>query len=218
MKPPSAYGTFLKAAYGSKPAGYYSAFLRIPVQPGASILDWGCGLGGMLNELSRVPQVRLHGLDMLPDCVEATREHVPTADVRLLPAPGHVAPWDDDAFDRIFLLDVIEHAFDPLALLSEIHRILKPDGIVTLCTPDRLAFYKKPGAGVFGNIRFNIARLRKKEWVDPTHRIEHTTGTLRSLLRQSPFGDSAFRPVFWHGIPWIRPPKRHFSFVVDLRK
>lgn len=217
----SEYGKFLQQAYGAKPKGYYEAFLRIPIQPGQSVLDWGCGLGGFLSTLAALPvadKIRLHGVDLLADSVNSTRERVPGADIRLLELPGLAAPWDEGTFDRIFLLDVIEHATDPGALLRELHRLLKPGGIVTISTPDRLAFYKRPGAGRFSSIGLNLRRLAKLEWVDPTHRTEYTLGGLRAVLAASPFGVDDFRPSPWHRVPWVRPVRKHFSFLVDLKK
>lgn len=217
----SEYGKFLQQAYGSKPSGYYEAFLRIPVVAGQDILDWGCGLGGFLSTLAALPiarELRLYGLDLLPDSVDSTKERVPQADVRLLEPPGLKGPWPDSSFDRIFLLDVLEHVPDPESLLSELHRLLKPGGILTISTPDRWAFYKRPGAGRVGSLIFNLRRLLGKEWVDPTHRIEYTRGELKGLLARSPFGAGDFQPSIWHRSLWLRPIKKHFSFLVDLRK
>lgn len=217
----SEYGKFLSAAYGNKPAGYYEGFLAIPLKTGQAILDWGCGLGGFLSTLEMLPEaptLRLHGLDLLPDSVESTRERVPRADVRLLEPPGLSAPWADGTFDRIFLLDVVEHAVDPDALLVELHRLLRPEGILTISTPDRLAFYKRPGAGRWSSIGLNLNRLAGREWVDPTHRTEYTRGGLRRLLARSPFGVRDYNPSPWHLVPWIRPVRRHFSFLLNLRK
>lgn len=215
------YGRFLQQAYGNKPVGYYEAFLKTPVKPGEAVLDWGCGLGGFLATLAAIQGVQskdLHGLDLLSDSVAATKERVPGADVRLLTLPGLNAPWGAHSFDRIFLLDVIEHVSNPDELLAEVHRLLKPGGVLTISTPDRLAFYKRPGSGRIGSILFNLRRLAGKEWVDPTHRIEYTRAGLRRLLDRSPFGARDFNPSFWHRLLWLRPIRKHFSFVFDLRK
>lgn len=217
----SEYGRFLSVAYGSKPAGYYEAFLEVPLREGDRILDWGCGLGLFLSTVASLPiasSLSLHGIDLLPDSVEASRQRVPSADIRLMEPPGSTAPWPDATFDRVFLLDVIEHSRQPLELLAEIHRILKPGGRLTISTPDRLAFYKRPGQGRLRSIGFNLRRLMGREWVDPTHVTEHTVGSLGSLLRESAFSADDFRPSRWHRIPWARPVRKHFSFLVHLRK
>ena len=46
-------------------------------------------------------------------------------------------PYDDNTFDAVLLAEVFEHlSVDPLHALSEIRRILKPDGKLVLTTPN----------------------------------------------------------------------------------
>jgi len=212
------YADYLDAAYGSRPESYYRQFLRTPIQSGASVLDWGCGLGGMLLALEKTdPGLGLHGADIIRDTLDRLREARPSWDLREVPSDPATLPWADSSFDRIFLLDVVEHVREPLEMLSEAHRTLKPGGILVLSTPDRWAFYKRPG-GFVRNLGFNWNRLRGREWVDPTHLTEFTAGGLRALLRASKFGDADFHPSVWHRSLWLRPPKRHYSFIVELAR
>jgi len=213
-----SYATYLDIAYGSRPESYYSRFVRTPIPKGASVLDWGCGLGGMLLSLEKLdPSLALHGADIIRETLDRLRQARPSWDLRLVAADPPILPWPEDSFDRVFLLDVIEHVRDTSLLLSEVHRLLKPGGILVLSTPDRWAFYKRPG-GIFPNLRFNWNRLRGREWVDPTHLTEYTVRGLRELLRASRFGDVDFHPSLWHRTLWLRPPKSHYSFVVELKK
>ena len=212
------YANYLDAAYGSRPESYYRQFLRSPLPQGASVLDWGCGLGGMLLTLEGVDSsLSLHGADILAETLDRLRDARPSWDLRRVAPQPTSLPWPDSSFDRVFLLDVVEHVPEPLEMLSEAHRVLKPGGILVLSTPDRWAFYKRPG-GLWANLRFNWNRLLGREWVDPTHLTEYTVGRLRTLLKSSKFGDGGFKPSLWHRSLWLRPPKSHYSFVVELRK
>lgn len=180
------------------------------------MLDWGCGLGGLLHALSTTgTDLRLHGADIIDETLDSLRAKQPTWDLRKIPAHPPKLPWADATFDRIFLLDVIEHAQAPVDLLAEAHRLLKPGGILTLSTPDRFAFYKRPG-GILASLRFNIRRLLGREWIDPTHLTEYTVSSLRKVLGKSPFGLVDFHPSPWHRTLWARPPKKHYSFLVEL--
>jgi SAM-dependent methyltransferase len=50
-------------------------------------------------------------------------------------ADGHFLPFRDGIFDGVWIQAVLEHVLDPPAVVEEIHRILKPDGIVYADTP-----------------------------------------------------------------------------------
>jgi ubiquinone/menaquinone biosynthesis C-methylase UbiE len=110
-------------------------------QEGEVILDAGCGRGEFLLACARLG-ARVAGLDYSEAAVQLSREtlaDVPGADIR----HGDVTalPWPDESFDRIVFADVIEH-LDPdqaEAALAELHRVLKPGGLLLLHTaPNRL--------------------------------------------------------------------------------
>lgn len=47
------------------------------------------------------------------------------------------APYPEEAFEGVVLMEVLEHfAFDPMAAVSELNRILKPGGFLFLTTPN----------------------------------------------------------------------------------
>ena len=201
------YANYLQTAYGERPASYYLQFADPRPVAGQSVLDWGCGLGGLLHALdTTIPGLDLHGGDVIDSTLDSLRTRQPGWDLRRIDPASPTLPWEASSFDRIFLLDVIEHVPNPGSLLVEAFRLLKPGGILTLSTPDRWAFYKRPG-GIASNVRFNLRRLLGREWVDPTHLTEYTVGGIRKLLADSPFGASDFRPSPWHLSLWLRPPK-----------
>ena len=96
------------------------------VRRGASVLDVGCG-EGVLALLKR-KGVYLAGVDFSPELVElAQRNGYDTACVAQLTD----LPFADASFDYVASLDVMGHvAFDEKdAVLAEIKRVLKPDGV-----------------------------------------------------------------------------------------
>ncbi|GBE16485.1 hypothetical protein BMS3Abin15_00302 [bacterium BMS3Abin15] len=48
---------------------------------------------------------------------------------------GHDIPFDDQTFDCVIVQAVLEHVLDPNRCVHEIHRVLKPSGIVYAETP-----------------------------------------------------------------------------------
>lgn len=52
-------------------------------------------------------------------------------------ADAHALPFQNASFDRAYLLHVIGHVNFPLQVLREVHRVLRPGGVVGLLTPNR---------------------------------------------------------------------------------
>jgi SAM-dependent methyltransferase len=218
---PKEYLDYLLATYADRPETYYRQFLTVPLRDGQGVLDWGCGLGRMLELVSALcPAARLAGVDLNPEVVRFVSGKHPDWDIAVLPPPGLRSPFPEASFDRVFLLDVLEHSREPDRLLAECHRVLKPGGILTLSTPDRLAFHKSPGIPPFSarNLLFNLRHLLGREWLDPTHVTEWSAAGLLARLEASPFARHDLKPVLWHRIPWARPPRRYYAFIVNLWK
>jgi SAM-dependent methyltransferase len=103
---------------------------RLPLAPGAVVLDAGCGSGRTLLELVRYGEV--HGIELNPAAAEAARSRG-CGEVRI----GRLEelPWDSSTFDLITCLDVIEHTADDRIALSELRRVTKPGGWLLVTVP-----------------------------------------------------------------------------------
>ena len=103
----------------------------LPPGKGRKLLDVGCGSGDFLLGM------RARGWSVLgvePDPVAAAAARKNGLDVR----DGMLADADfaDDTFDAIVLSHVIEHVHEPMALLRECGRVLRPGGVLVLMTPN----------------------------------------------------------------------------------
>lgn len=101
--------------------------------PGAAIFDVGCARGGLLAVLAQHGFSRLHGVDMLPACVEQVRSTlgVPaeTGSALDLPFPGVRA-------DLLIYSHVVEHVIDLSALVAAAHDKLSDAGVIYVEVPD----------------------------------------------------------------------------------
>lgn len=91
-----------------------------------SLLDAGCGTGGMLKIIhGKFPAMRLHGLDISEQACIAARAksgaEVALGSVDALPHP-------DRSFDALISLDVLGYDLDVHAAVSGFLRVLKPGG------------------------------------------------------------------------------------------
>lgn len=104
--------------------------------PGKKICDLGCGIGGTSRALAHA------GATVIP--VDAARERLVRAKSehrleRSVNGEATALSFRDASFDAVLLQDVIEHSAAGSRLLSEAARVLKPDGILFLTTPNRFS-------------------------------------------------------------------------------
>jgi ubiquinone/menaquinone biosynthesis C-methylase UbiE len=104
------------------------ADLRLPA--GARILDAGCGSGRNMVELARHGSVT--GIDLSDTSVCLARDRAAGEVVE-----GSVLdlPFEEDRFDLVVSLDVIEHLEDDLGALRELRRVAAPGGSLLVTVP-----------------------------------------------------------------------------------
>lgn len=102
----------------------------------AQVLEIGAGRGGKGIAYAGAG-MRVTSLDVDVPSLELGLQAARSRglDIRFLAGDGTRLPFGAAAFDAILLDSVIEHVLDPLALLQECTRVLKPGGIVFVVFP-----------------------------------------------------------------------------------
>jgi len=96
------------------------------------LLDIGCGDGTISIHFLKLG-FEVYGIDAAIKALEkAGQKEIKTK----LGDFEEKLPYKNDSFDVVFAGEVIEHIFDVKNFLSEIHRILKKNGILILTTPN----------------------------------------------------------------------------------
>jgi SAM-dependent methyltransferase len=99
----------------------------------ASVLDAGCGTGGLLQDLQRRrPRLRLAGLDASPIACEIARRKT---GLPIEQASVDAPPFEDERFDAIVSGDVLYMLDDPRSAIRELERCLKHGGVLVLNVP-----------------------------------------------------------------------------------
>jgi ubiquinone/menaquinone biosynthesis C-methylase UbiE len=117
-----------------------AAFFLPYLQPGIRLLDCGCGPGTISIGLSElIAPGELVGIDTSDRLLEAAREHAREqglTNTRFELADIHNLPFDAGSFDAAIVSRVLEHLADPVAAMREVRRVLKPGGVVGVCSSD----------------------------------------------------------------------------------
>lgn len=110
---------------------YFEASLRST--PDAHVLDVGCGAGFVTSALSDAGY-RMTGIDIAWGAVTAARRG---GSGHFVLGNAHRMPFEDDSFDAVICSEVLEHVEDPVAVIAECSRVIRPGGRLLFSTPNR---------------------------------------------------------------------------------
>ncbi len=159
-------------------------------EPGP-LLDIGCSLGYTLEAAEQLG-LRATGLDLSEHAIEQCRNNgfnaiTGSIDARL--------PFDDASFQLIVLKHVFEHTSRPRALLHELHRLLRPGGIIFLAVPH--AGYRRAAKNPADHHFYWPGRAGSE------HDVYYTPATMTAMLEACDFSVHRMHPMIFHGrIGW----------------
>ncbi|MGC1456585.1 MAG: class I SAM-dependent methyltransferase [Nitrospirota bacterium] len=143
-----------------------------PSLPNGKALDVGCGCGDLLLWLQGHGWGEVRGVELSPGAADLANKN----GLNVFCGELINANYPDRYFDFITLNHVLEHVHDPMQTLKEIHRILKPDGLLVVGVPN---------FGSFENIVFGRHQSILKEV--PRHLYHFSRQTMTRMLDQSGF-------------------------------
>ena len=108
---------------------------------GRRVLDFGCGSGRALRHfLDEAREGDWHGCDISAECIDWVTAHLSPPVIAHRTGQLPPLPFGDGEFDLVYTTSVFSHLTDSWSQwLLELHRILKPDGIL-------IATFMGPGA------------------------------------------------------------------------
>jgi 2-polyprenyl-3-methyl-5-hydroxy-6-metoxy-1,4-benzoquinol methylase len=135
-----------------------------PFAAGRDVLDAACGAGYGSAYVGEVA-ANVLGVDVDEPTVEYARRRYATATVSFLAGDVTALDLADASFDVVVSFETIEHVRDGVAAVSEAARVLRPDGVYVVSTPQAAHTTTSPD--------------------NPFHQIEYSAEDFRALLASS---------------------------------
>ncbi|MFT3714253.1 MAG: methyltransferase domain-containing protein [Archangium sp.] len=138
-----------------------TTFPLLDFAPGHRVLDLATGVAAMATRLlKRFPGISLVGVDLSRTQLGAARSHHP--EVTVLRGDATRLPFADETFDRVHCSWLLEHVPDPVAVLRDVRRVLKPGGSCHFIEVDNSSFGMTPHSAAVTEVlgMLNDAQLR----------------------------------------------------------
>jgi ubiquinone/menaquinone biosynthesis C-methylase UbiE len=124
--------------------GYKLRDLRLPrrnilkevgIKPGFRVLDYGCGPGSYTFPLAELvgESGQIYALDIHPLAIRRVKDMASKkrlANVQTILSDCQTG-LPDNSLDVVLLYDIFHHLGDPNKILKELHRVLKPSGVLS---------------------------------------------------------------------------------------
>ena len=107
----------------------------LPQNPGANVLDLGCGTGLELGYyFETVPTASVTGVDLAPGMLDTLREKFPDKALTLVLGSYFDVPFGTDAFNAAVSVESLHHFTkeEKIPLYEKVHAALKPEGFFIL--------------------------------------------------------------------------------------
>jgi SAM-dependent methyltransferase len=145
------------------------------LEPGTRLLEVGTGVGAVLAVLGQeFPGMSLTGVDIEPKQLEVARGHLERArvDATLVQADALALPFEDESFDHVWMMWLLEHIADPPAALREARRVLVPGGGITAIEVDYATCRAEPSTPAMEALfRAMVQGMAASGWSDAGTRL-----------------------------------------------
>jgi ubiquinone/menaquinone biosynthesis C-methylase UbiE len=139
MDKPMSNFDFQFMSVGYKFRDFFSPRLNIlkevEIKPGFNVLDFGCGPGSYIVPLVKLvgESGKIYALDIHPLAIQrvqgiALKKQLANVETILSDCQTGLP---DNSLDAVLLYDAFHHLSDPDVVLKELHRVLKPEGILS---------------------------------------------------------------------------------------
>jgi 2-polyprenyl-3-methyl-5-hydroxy-6-metoxy-1,4-benzoquinol methylase len=219
--------TFAGRVFEPNESRLRKAYAMFAEEPGRGrLLDVAAGSGIAAEALTRQGW-RVSAVDLSEELLEQIRARG-VEDVRAHDLASGPLPYPDQVFQAVFAGEIIEHLVDTSAFLSEIRRVVEPDGIVVVTTPNLASFenrirlllgrypmWLEYDLSDQGHVRAYTVPTIKKQLAKHGFRVERVLGNWVPIIPQRLFTDLVWPPIAKTG-DWF--PRLSQGLIVKARR
>lgn len=145
-----------------------AAYLLPHLRPGQDLLDVGCGPGTITGDLARVVAPgRVVGADASAEVLQRARATGAAANLTFEVADAYRLPFGDATFDVAHAHQVLQHVSDPVAVLAEMRRVLRPGGTLAVRDGDYAGFTWAPRLAALDRWRHLYDQVTRRNRAEP---------------------------------------------------
>ena len=148
----------------------------------SKFLDIGCGEGLVLADAKKNGW-EVYGVDIYDNRLDIAKNR----GISFFKGNIDQASFPDGFFDCIYLDSVLEHLKDPVALLREANRILRPGGVLYLGVPNEDSLFNDARKLIFTTLGRPGISVRTKPFKSPYHVVGFTLRSIKKTLAESGF-------------------------------
>jgi ubiquinone/menaquinone biosynthesis C-methylase UbiE len=121
---------------------------HLPLKPGVSVLDAGCGSGSMTRQIAAAESgATVVGIDLREPYLDFARRKAASenlTNVTFEKGDVRALPFADATFDIVWHKYLLQWVGDPQAAMAEFARVAKPGGLIVSCNFDGFAVTHEP--------------------------------------------------------------------------
>ncbi|MDJ0745214.1 MAG: class I SAM-dependent methyltransferase [Xenococcaceae cyanobacterium MO_167.B27] len=171
-----------------------------------SILDLGCGTGAFLAQAAASGFSQTYGIDASPKMIAIAQKAAPEAVIKL--GDFTRLPWATSSFNNITTIEAIYYSPEPLLVLQEVVRTLKPGGRF-----DLIIDYYEESKGTISwseGVGFEITRLSITQWMS-----QAATAGLERLRHRRIVASEGATLENWQPSVWYPTKEDYYNYLND---
>ncbi len=135
--------------------------LACKVAAGKVVLDIASGEGYGSNMLAETA-LKVTGVDISQEAVSHAQAKYQSSNLEFRLGSCSAIPCEDASVDVVVSFETIEHHDEHEAMMQEIKRVLRPDGVLVISSPDKLEFSARFGS----TNEYHVKELYRDEFVE----------------------------------------------------